>query len=347
MKARNRVLAHGTAMLCAMLVCAPALAEGEALPRFTVVDFIAIGGGASAAVALNQADVFTAHTATGIWAVNARTGEARQVDGSCRRCVGRGINTAGDVVGEEAGPFAFTYLAFLVRGDERVRIPPFAEGVSSFANAINDLGEVVGEAEVAPDVLHAFVFRDGTMTDLGIFRGGQYSYALAINNRSQIVGAADVDGIEHAFLFDPEEGRLRDLGKYFSYSRATAINDEGVIVGVIYVRYPREAPFSRAAVFDDHGVHDLGVLENRKGSTALGINNRGQIVGLSTSPDLQNSRGFLYMNGSMHDLNDVIEPTDLVITEARAINDHEIIIANARTPSGAQHAVALLPIDPH
>ncbi len=114
MKAGNRVLAYGTAALHALLVCAPALAEGEELPRFSVVDFFAIGGGASGAVALNQAD-FTAHTATGSSAVNARTGESRQVDGSCRRCAGGGINTAGDVVGEEGGPFAWTYLAFLIR----------------------------------------------------------------------------------------------------------------------------------------------------------------------------------------------------------------------------------------
>ncbi len=51
-------------------------------------------------------------------------------------------------------------------------------------------------------------------------------------------------------------------------------------------------------------------------------------------------------DGCMHDLNDLVEPTDLVLVEPRAINDDGVIIASARTQRGVYHAVALLPADP-
>jgi hypothetical protein len=73
------------AALFTLIVSTRLFAQGEGLPRFTVVDYFAVGGGAVGADALNQANVFTEHTVTGIWAVDARTGDSRQID-SCGIC---------------------------------------------------------------------------------------------------------------------------------------------------------------------------------------------------------------------------------------------------------------------
>jgi probable HAF family extracellular repeat protein len=74
-------------------------------------------------------------------------------------------------------------------------------------------------------------------------------------------------------------------------------------------------------------------------------NSNRQIVGGSSSPDGRDLHAFLFTNGCMHDLNDLVELSDLVLITALAINDEGVIMATGRTHSGAQHAVALLPAD--
>jgi probable HAF family extracellular repeat protein len=55
--------------------------------------------------------------------------------------------------------------------------PPYG---SSQANAINAAGQIVGVSSTAkPGHIHAFLWQNGAMTDLGTLGGG-YSNALAI-----------------------------------------------------------------------------------------------------------------------------------------------------------------------
>jgi probable HAF family extracellular repeat protein len=92
----------------------------------------------------------------------------------------------------------------------------------------------VGASKTAQgDKLHAFLWEDGTMTDLGTLGTGE-SYAWAINNRGQITGYSDTSkGQTHAFLW--EGGVMTDLGTLGGkYSFAYAINDHGQVVGASY-----------------------------------------------------------------------------------------------------------------
>ena len=50
------------------------------------------------------------------------------------------------------------------------------------ATDVNDRDEVVGSALRSDGAMHAFISRDGKMTDLGTL-GGDYSWATAINER--------------------------------------------------------------------------------------------------------------------------------------------------------------------
>src|SRR3990172_2867667 len=60
-------------------------------------------------------------------------------------------------------------------------------GDSSYAVAINELGQVVGYSYIASEEYHAFLWENGAMTDLGTL-GGNFSQAVAINERGQVVG---------------------------------------------------------------------------------------------------------------------------------------------------------------
>jgi probable HAF family extracellular repeat protein len=100
---------------------------------------------------------------------------------------------------------------------------------------INDSSQVVGYAQVRSGEHHAFLYRAGRLTDLGMLPGGTQSYAYAINNLGQAVGTSDSSaGAQRAVLFD--RGAVTDLNSLIPatgwlLTDARDINDSGQIVG--------------------------------------------------------------------------------------------------------------------
>jgi probable HAF family extracellular repeat protein len=151
----------------------------------------------------------------------------------------------------------------------------------SYAEGINDNGQVVGWSTIETYGGHAFLWDiDNGMQDLGCLPGGTNSYAEAINNNGQVVGWSPMAEVEPAFLWDADNG-MQDLGCLpggdFSY--AESINDNGQVVGHSYTDTG-----IHAFLWDpDNGMQDLNNLL-LDGSDwvlrfATGINTHGQIVG--------------------------------------------------------------------
>lgn len=87
-----------------------------------------------------------------------------------------------------------------------------------------------------------------------------------------------------------------------------------------------------------YSVNNLGTLGGSS-NYAQGLNNNGQVVGWSyTAGDLQ-QHAFLYSNGSMSDLNSLIDPTSgWTITDSMFINDAGNIVAfGCNTGVGCQY----------
>ena len=163
-------------------------------------------------------------------------------------------------------------------------------GSGATADAVNVWGQVVGYSGVAGlGSVHAFRWSERAgMVDLGTL-GGRDSSADGINNWGQIVGYSDLPtGARHAFLWSG--GRLQDLGTLgagFAGSDASAVNDWGQIVGLSSVSpnpwldlgLPRHAFLWTKR----GGMVDLGTLGGIY-SIAYDLNERGHIVGASTTP---------------------------------------------------------------
>src|SRR5205823_4422695 len=173
--------------------------------------------------------------------------------------------------------------------------PPFLDlgtlpaDTMSGASAVNEAGQVVGWSQGSyPDPIHAFLWEDGTMTDLGA-REGYTSRAFAISDVGQIVGTSN----EHAILW--ENGTMRDLGN----TNAFDVNDEGQIVGWGLARSGQFTAVLWTTPFPPPltSLTRLGQL-GVSVTVATAINPAGQVVGFAKE-DACDADPFIWENGTI------------------------------------------------
>ena len=248
----------------------------------------------------------------------------------------------------EAGGFIPTTTNLICRGfwweNGTIHELPTLGGNHGFATEVNSRGQIVGWAETEVDdptcvgaqqlQFHAVLWepKKGTTQELSPLPGDSASAATAINERAQVVGisgrcdqAVGRFSALHAVLWDhgtPTE--IPNLGGT-TWHTPMDINERGDVVGFSNPPGPGdpEGDFIAHAFYwnkhSDEAV-DIGLLGDDAFSEAFAINSRGQVVGISFGGS-NGPRAFIWQNGVLRDLNDLVDIAPDVLQSAQDIND--------------------------
>jgi len=245
-----------------------------------------------------------------IWS-NGTMKALRLPKGYTGNCMPNSINISGQVAGTCSNPSANVWHAFRWTHGNVTDLGSLPGDISSYANGINNAGQIVGSGTYISDAAnstvehHATLWNNGTLSDLGtiginLLPGYNSSYANAINNKGQVVGRSNVttldstgaiaDISEHAFLW--QSGSMVDLGALpgSNISVASAINDNGQVVGTSPLTNSAGVWIQGAFLYDySNGMVALDtLLPSNSGWTLYsvsGINNQGQIVATGYNTD--------------------------------------------------------------
>lgn len=261
--------------------------------------------------------------------------------------IGGGNNDAGQIVGwaedkvydptcAPPSPGAVQFLQFEAtlwqrdsRGKWQVReLPPYPGDPDGAATAINNSGQAVGisgtcdVAVGAYSAIHALMWENGKLINLGNLGGNGWNTPDAINNRGVVTGF--VNGPN-----DVVDGQLQFKFLAFIWTKQNGMKSLGTLLGV-------------------NGTPDAM-------SEATDINDENQIVGISFADfEFDGPRAFIWQNGSMTALNSLIgsASTNWAITSTGGINDSGVIAAQANPVVNGvinvnvAHAVLLVPCGP-
>lgn len=257
-----------------------------------------------------------------------------------------------------------TCLPFLWQNGAMTALPTLG-GNNGAVNQINKNGEMAGLAESAtpdpgcpaPQVLQfkPAMWANGKIHELVTVGEDRDGAAFAINDNGQAAGASGqcsafnpsiLENLSplHALLWGKDSvvdlGNLGGTGQGFG-NLALNLNNKGQVIGQSDL--PGDANFHAFRWTRETGIQDLGTLAGDVNSVALGINDSGEIVGLSLDSNF-NAHPYLWQNGAMTSLNSLIpadSPLSLLI--ACSINSSGEIVGLAVTSTGKVHGYLATP----
>jgi probable HAF family extracellular repeat protein len=231
-----------------------------------------------------------------------------------------------------------------------------AFGINGFGSVAGFIHRANAPAPTAPEVptiwsgggaqgLPTFcvIFSGGTCTQNG---GGR---ALAIADSGDAVGYSGATTGQLPVIWSA--GAITSLGSLGgNWGEATDISNNGVVVGGSRIG-PYPGPV-HAFVWANGTMSDLGTLLGDTGSEAYSINDGGEIVGVSNTTDQFESpgvraatgRAFLYVGGTMYDLNSLIPANSGWSLANAAAIDNDGAVVGFGFYNGVQHGYLLRPV---
>jgi probable HAF family extracellular repeat protein len=245
---------------------------------------------------------------------------------------------------------------------------PTLGGINSVALEINNRGEIIGASDdgtsdatcMPPQKTHfqAVVWapKTGKAQKLPPLPGDEVGLALKNNDKGQVVGTSGLCSNTtfggfglgpHAVLWDHGSPiNLGNLGEPEGVNVAADINSRGQVVGGAGVPGGSTHPFMWTKAT---GMRDLGLMSADPAdasNTPYAINDHGQMVGASCDITLATCRGYIWQNGVMTDLNDLI-PADsplYLISPFGISNNGDIAGLALVISTGEVHAFVASPV---
>lgn len=272
-------------------------------------------------------------------------------------------------LGSNTGPVC---AGFAWEAGEMIRLPTLApDGTHGFATGVNNRGQIVGWAEtgvvdetcVAPQqqqfIATRWELRNGTITTSELpplpGTGDTSTAATAINERGQAVGISGTCDqavgrftARHAVYWDSKDNpfEIDNLGGK-AWHTPMDINESGHIVGFSNISGGADDGAFNAHAFlwtEPGKIKDLGTLGDDAFSQAFGINDRGQVVGVSFGGSAGHNRAFLWRNGKLLNLNDLAHGYTGILLNATHINDRGEITGAALSETGETVAYIAKPV---
>lgn len=164
-------------------------------------------------------------------------------------------------------------------------------------------------------------------TALPNLAGWGVSSATGFGPSGQVVGWARVGANNHAVVFDGSTATDLGTGPGFD-SDARAMNSSGTIVGNVTLPSPGTA---RAALYSNGAWSLLSLSGNDGGSSGLGINDSGLVIGSHNSGGV--SKAVKWASGAMSFLT---SPAGTTWSQARALNNAGLIVGQFRANAAAE-----------
>lgn len=209
------------------------------------------------------------------------------------------------------------------------------ESLLSHAEAVNNLGLVVGTADSCGRESHGVTFEAGVLRRIPVPAGVTRLYPMDVNDKRLVVGVAlKPDYTVEAFTFNGTSTRLiGTLGG--PSSSAAAVNNHGRVAGCSTTADGGSKAF----------LYEKGSMVALPDGVAcpLWMNDADDLVGNGSAP-------FFYSDGITYRLNDLLRPRDQStwrVEGVHGINDQREIAVNAtRIATNETKVVRLVPVAP-
>ena len=332
MRNRLRAIVRATALVAAL-----ASPLAMASPSYSTTDLNPYAVGTFAATLTASGTVLGMFQTTGgtldAFAVNASTGAFTGLGNyGADSATAVGVSSSGQIA--ISTPFSGAPTTTMLNADSSTTTIANFSAVGMNASGAMAGGDASGNAAYLSS-------SSGTVQSIA-GSGWQSSTASGINSSGQVVGSfIAADGSSHAFLTGANGGAVTDLG----LGGASAVNDSGTATG--WMMYSSGDSSDLMETVGGNRV-DLGSLSEGVANTFMfgeAINSAGDIVGVDYSGTTNTNTAFLYANGRLENLNNLLSPTftdSVTITAVNGIDDNGDILLTGTTNADGVSRVYLL-----